>query len=378
MKVLYFGTYRKNYSRNKILIEGLRRNNVEAIECHRPLWFGIEDRVRIASGGWRSLAFWKRVVVTYTRLLADYFKVKEYDVLVCGYPGQLDVILAWLLSRLKRKPLVWDVFMSIYLISLERGLDARSKLTVALIHWLEKISLQLPELLIQDTQEYVQWFHETYKVSPERFKLIPTGADNRVFYPRDVHNSPGGKVTVLYYGTFISNHGVDVILEAAKKLSGNPNLIFMLIGDGPEREKCEAFARENNLTNVVFLDWVSQEQLAEYISGADICLGVFGDTPQSLMTVQNKIFECLAMKRPVITGNSPTIRSFFRHGEHLHICERNSEALASAITCLAENPVYRTHLAEQGYFFYTERFTIEKLGFLLKQYLERLLHASYD
>ena len=48
--VCYFGTCRENYSRNQIMVEGLRRNGVEVIECHEKLWEGIEDRVQAASG----------------------------------------------------------------------------------------------------------------------------------------------------------------------------------------------------------------------------------------------------------------------------------------------------------------------------------------
>jgi hypothetical protein len=52
LRVCYFGTYRANYSRNQIMIEGLRRNGVEVVECHERLWHSLEDRVQVASGGW--------------------------------------------------------------------------------------------------------------------------------------------------------------------------------------------------------------------------------------------------------------------------------------------------------------------------------------
>ena len=52
LHVCYFGAYREEYSRNRIMIEGLRRNGVEVVECHALLWRRIEDRVAVASGGW--------------------------------------------------------------------------------------------------------------------------------------------------------------------------------------------------------------------------------------------------------------------------------------------------------------------------------------
>ena len=134
LRVCYFGTYRAEYSRNRILIEGLRRNGVQVIECHERLWDGIEDRVETVQGGWKRPGFWWRVATVYARLLRRYWQIGgAYDVLVVGYPGQLDVFLARLLTWLQRKPLVWDIFMSIYLIALERGLDAKSRLGVDLL-----------------------------------------------------------------------------------------------------------------------------------------------------------------------------------------------------------------------------------------------------
>ena len=52
LRVCWFGTWREDYSRNRIMIEGLRRNGVEVVECHAALWGGIEDRVKLARGGW--------------------------------------------------------------------------------------------------------------------------------------------------------------------------------------------------------------------------------------------------------------------------------------------------------------------------------------
>ena len=141
LRVCYFGTYRASYSRNQIMIEGLRSNGVEVIECHETLWHGIEDRVQTASGGWLHPSFVRRVARAYWRLLQRYREVGEYDVMVLGYPGQMDVYLARALTWLRRRPLVLDVFMSVYLIAEERGLALRHPLTGRLIRWLEKLSL---------------------------------------------------------------------------------------------------------------------------------------------------------------------------------------------------------------------------------------------
>jgi len=185
MRICYFGTYRANYARNRLMIDRLRDQNIEVTECHETLWSGIEDREQVASGGWKKPAFWWRLISTYALLLRQYLRVGSYDVMIVGYPGQPDMLLARILSWIRRKPLVWDVLMSIYLIALERKLDQRSPITTRLIRKLEHFACHLPDLLILDTQEYANWFQSTYHVAAERIRLLPLGADDRVFKPSD-------------------------------------------------------------------------------------------------------------------------------------------------------------------------------------------------
>ncbi len=375
LKVCYFGTYRAEYSRNRIMIEGLRQAGVEVIECHEQLWKGIEDRVQAASGGWRRPEFWQRVLRAYLRLIKRHRQIGDYDVMLVGYPGQMDVFLARFLSRRRGKPLAWDIFMSIYLIALERGLEQRSRFSIDLIRQIERRALSLPDLLIQDTADYVDWFHSTYGVSKERFRLVPTGADERVFKPLPGTRIGEDTFLVLYYGTFIPNHSVETMLEAANILSQDGSIRFEFIGDGPERNKVQARAEQLKLPNVAFIPWMEQGQLAARTAQADILLGAFGNTPQSLMTVQNKIYEGLAMSKAVITGDSPAIRKAMTHREHIYLCEReNPAALAEAILGLRDDPELHEQLGKAGHCLFEERYSLAQIGRLAASYLLVLTH----
>jgi len=356
------------------MIEGLQRNGVEVVECHEPLWQGIEDRVQTASGGWLRLGFIIRLIRTYWKLLRAYLKVDDYDVMVLGYPGQIDVYLARLLTWLRGKPLVLDVFMSIYLIAAERGLTDKHPITARLIYWLEKIACLLPDLLIIDTAEYVQWFKDTYGLDPDRFRLVPTGADDRIFHPVETEGPDDGLFRVVYYGTFIPNHGVKYIIEAARILLDETDIHFELIGEGPTKAEVVALAEKYGLENVTFVDWVDKQDLPRRVAKADVCLGVFGTTPQSMMTVQNKIYEGLAMSKPVITGASPTVRSSLIHGKHLYLCERaNPQALAEAVRVLNSDPCLYKHIAENGFWFYQAQFDLQHNGTRYALHLQELI-----
>lgn len=377
--VCYFGTYRAEYSRNQIMIAALRSNGIQVIECHEPLWHSIEDRVQTASGGWCNPNFLIRVIRTYYNLLKKYHKISDYDVMILGYPGQFDVYLARLLAWLRHKPLALDAFMSPYLIALERGLTNQHRWTARLIYGLEWLAYRLSDLLIADTYEYVAWYRRTFGLSLTRFALIPTGADDRIFRPMDIPHADVESMHVVYYGTFIPNHGVIYILEAARLLNEQGATIHIeLIGDGPDRNKALAFAKRYNLTNVTFIGWLDQTDLIKHIARADVCLGAFGNTPQSLMTIQNKIYEGLAMAKPVLTGDSPAIHKSLQHRTHVYLVERANpetlpKAIAEGLLQLQIDPALRQRLGEQGYLVFTEKYAIKIQGEQLCTHLRGIL-----
>ncbi len=375
LRVCYFGTYRAEYARNQILITGLRRNGVDVIECQESLWRSIEDRVQAVKQSWKRPAFWWRVVRTYSRLLWRYWQIRHaYDILVVGYPGQFDVFLAYLLSWWRGKPLVWDIFMSIYLIALERGLAHKASGMVNLLRQVERLACRLPDRLILDTDNYVQWFCQTHKLPPDHFRLVPTGADSDHFQISTGVADSAPPWRVVYYGTFIPNHGVEYIVEAARQLVDDPHIQIELIGSGPELPSAQAQAQAYQLPNVSFVDWLDQATLIQRVQRATICLGAFGTTPQSMMTIQNKIYEGLALGKPVLSGDSPAVRRVFQHGRQLYLCPRaNPTALASAIRTLCADASLRATLAQQGHAHFRQEFTIEQLGAKFKQHLDELV-----
>jgi len=371
LRVCWFGTWRREYSRNRILIAGLRSAGVEVVECHAPLWGEVEDRVRLASGGWCHPRFALRLFLAWFRLLSGLRRTGPWDALVLGYPGLFDVPLARLAARHRRRKVVLDAFMSPWLIAWERGLVARAPFTGRLLHALERAALAVPDLILQDTPQYAAWTRREFGVPPERVRLVPTGADTTLFKPQPRLPPTDGTFRVVYVGTFIPNHGVGTMIEAAARLQGVPEIRFRFVGDGPERAEAERQARTLGLTRVQFDPPLPPERVPACLAEADLALGAFGTTPQSLMTIQNKIYEALAMARPVVTGDSPAVRTLFEHGRHLWLCPRqDAEALAEAIRFLSRHPSLGRTLAEEGYARFREVGSVEAIGRTLRAHLE--------
>jgi glycosyltransferase involved in cell wall biosynthesis len=370
LRVCFFGAYRAGYTRNQIVLKGLQAQpDVGVHVCHATLWQGIEDRVAQASGGWRNPRFWQRVAGAYRQLARAHRAAPEYDVMLIGYPGQFDAFLGRRLAHGRGRPVALDILMSLHLVAEERGLVAAHPMTGRLLFQLERAGLRQPDLLIAENAEYGGYIAEKYRLPAERFRYVPHGADETIFHPRAVR-PPVDRFRVTYHGGYLPSHGLDAILGAAALLRDEADICFEFFGSGPEKERIVRQATAWELPNVTFHGYVSQDELLNALASAHVCMGVVGTTRQARFTIQNKVWEGLAMGRPVISGDSLTIRATLADRREIYLIERDSpEALAKALLELRADPALRESIAAAGHARYLSGNSIPAIGRQMKEAL---------
>jgi len=128
MKILYFGSYNPRYSRNRVLIKGLRENGINITECND-----------------RSRSFLK-----YIKLAFKYLKIRgRYDVVIVGFPGQEAMFLAKFLGK---KPIIFDTFTSHFGgYILDRKKYKPTGLRARWYRWIDKKSVELSSIALLDT-----------------------------------------------------------------------------------------------------------------------------------------------------------------------------------------------------------------------------------
>lgn len=320
MNIFYFGTYEKDYPRNRIMIKGFRKNGIQVVECHYSLW----ERQRDKTGGYLTmpslLGLFVRLVWGYMILIGKFIRSRDFDYLVVGYIGQTDVFLAKLLLLFRRRPLIFNPLVSIYdTLVLDRQVFKQGSILSKILFHIDKWSFQMSDVIVLDTQEQIRYITERFDIDKNKFVRVFVGTDEDVFYPRQEIESKDGLFRVLFYGKFIPLHGIHHILHAAKALEHDSDILFQIIGKGQLSAEIHDLAVKLDLKNVEFIDWVPYERLPEYISKADLCLGIFGDTEKAKRVIPNKVYQALACGKPVITGETPAIREL---GElqNLHLC----------------------------------------------------------
>lgn len=230
---------------------------------------------------------------------------------------QRDVAAAARFARRRGVPLIFDPLISAYDKQVnEREKFSASSAAAARLLAQERAQFGLADIVIADTQGHADYFHEVLGVLRDKIIVLPVGADQSVFGFQPARSLDNDRpVRVLFFGSFIGLHGVPTIVDAVRQYDGPP-IDLHFIGTGPMRADAErvltAMAARTAVVSTRFEDWLDIHTLASRIADSDIVLGIFGTTGKALRVVPNKVYQALAVGRPVITGDTPAFGERFR------------------------------------------------------------------
>jgi glycosyltransferase involved in cell wall biosynthesis len=225
--------------------------------------------------------------------------------------------------------------------------------------------------VLVDTRPHAAYFSRSTGLPLARLAIVPMGA-----WPRRTLPMPDGAgFEVLYFGGYIPLHGLDYVLGAAERLADLADLRITLVGDGQEFDRTRGIARTRALRNVRLVrDWLPEDVLVDrHVSGAHVCLGIFGSSPKAGRVVPAKVLLALAAGRPVVTRMSAAAREALRDEEHALLCApADAAALAAALRRLHDDAGLRTRLAAAGPPLVEERYSPAALGRTMRAILEEV------
>ena len=332
-RVVYWGTYDSYRPRTQILIKGLRRHQLEVIECHTNIWSNWPDKSQIGFGD--KLRVLLRALVSYPILILRYCSTPGHDLVLLGYLGHFDLLVIYPFAKIRRRKIVWDAVISLYdtIVFDRKSINARS-FVAYLLYRVEWLCCNLADVILTPSKARASLFLKYFSVSSDKFLSVPIGADPDVFVRAQPVKSDSSKTTVrvLFYGQFVPLHGVVTIVEAARILERD-DVEWTLIGGGQDESKIKTMLELKPLPKVKWIPWTPYEHLPNWIHESDICLGIFGDSLKAKSSLPNKLFQVLAMGAPLITSDSSAIRELLStdmKGVYL-VPPNNPQAIVAAI-----------------------------------------------
>ena len=280
----------------------------------------------------------------------------RFDACLAGFLGQP---LVPVLRMRGLRPVILDAFVSIYdtLCLDRRAFSPRSPVGLA-SRWLDRLALRWANLILSDTGASADFMAQEFGIPRSKFAAVPVGADESLFYPRP--GAAGAGIDVLYVCTYLPLHGVPVVIEAANLLRDREGIQLTIVGKGRERPRAESLARRYGLTNCRFVDWLTLEELPARTAACHIYLGghFSGDNAKARRVVPGKVYQGLAMARPVIIGECAASAEVFVNGESARAVPMGDpRALADAILELAGSPQMRDRIGQCGRALYEEKFS---------------------
>jgi glycosyltransferase involved in cell wall biosynthesis len=177
---------------------------------------------------------------------------------------------------------------------------------------------------------------------------LPNGVDVNFYNPDRIEdtdfrqrNKFKSSDLLLFYGGILGHaQGLEIILKAAKLLENYPAIQFILQGSGPEKEMLLELKVELKLTNVHFYDPVSKSEMPAVVKAIDVALVPLKNLPLFQGAIPSKVFEALAMKKPLLLGVDGEARQHFVENAKagLFFMPENEEDLAKQILNLFNNP----------------------------------------
>lgn len=193
------------------------------------------------------------------------------------------------------------------------------------------INFRFSYYLLSDTQEHFTYWEKLFGPYKGKHFILPVLADKSIYYPgSSIHKA--SSVQILFYGSFIPLHGIDVILRAFDILEKQA-IPFQakIIGNGQTYSKMKQLFIQLNLKNVSMDGLLLNEnELAQEIRKSDIILGIFGKSKKAQSVVPNKAYQALASKKVLISMHSKAINEFFSE-EEVILCDNTPNELAKNI-----------------------------------------------
>jgi glycosyltransferase involved in cell wall biosynthesis len=340
--VLWAGTFLPDFERNRRLAEYLAAVSATVRIVREDLW--PEDRV--SAFGKIDPLLVLRALRVYASLFVRLLMAPAPDVYLVSYPGWFDVPVVKSVAFLKRRPVVFDIFISLWDTAvIDRGLVAERSKIARLVKYADRLSMRMSSRVIADCRPHARFLAELGGVDEERFGVVYIGADESIYHPNASQIEPR---RVLFYGSYVPLQGTEVIVEAASRLIGE-GIDFRMIGSGQSYVHTREVAEECGAHNVEFVDRMSPESLAREMAEAALCLGIFGASPKAGRVIPHKVFEALAVQRPILTGDTPAVRELFSEAELLMVPVGDPVQLAAAIRAAVGAPDRLQKTAELGH-----------------------------
>ncbi len=290
----------------------------------------------------------------FSSLFTGLVRVPKHDIIICESPPLFLGISALVISKLKGTKLIFNV-SDLWPESAEKLDIIRNKLLLGISYKLEALLYRNATLVVGQTKGIISNINYRFHQIPTYW--LPNGIDFHAFNIdtegfsfRKKNGYADNDFVLLYAGVLGHAQGLEVILDAAANTFATPNIKYLIIGDGPENAILTQRALESGLSNVKFIGNIPRHELPEAVAACNAYIVPLKKNDLFLGAVPSKLFEPLAMAKPILLGVDGEARELFIHQANagLYNEPENSAEVTSNILKLYRDIDLRNQLGKNG------------------------------
>jgi colanic acid biosynthesis glycosyl transferase WcaI len=267
---------------------------------------------------------------------------------------------AWLASKLRRAPFIFNVSDLWPESAVSLGIVTNRGM-IALAQSLERFSYRHAFRVCAVTNGIRETIAAVPGTAP--VLLLPNGVDVNTFHhvePAHIKGVDDAEIAFTFAGTHGYAQGLEVIVDAARRLIGRHDIRFVLVGDGPEKARIRGLARD--LPNITFLDTVPVSAMPEIFSASRASIVPLRKLDLFKGARPSKILPSLACETAVIyAGEGETAELIEGNQCGIAVAPECPEKLADAVVKLANDPALAGRLGKQGRRLVSEQYSWETI-----------------
>ena len=306
--------------------------------------------------------------------------VPRPDVVIATSPQLLVGLAGWWIAFARQIPFIFEV-RDLWPESLTAvGIGSEDSLLHQTLAGIAGFLYERANRIVVVTPAFKDRLLRDWHVPGEKIAIVENGVETDLFSPSadgSVSQQYGmeGKFVVSYIGTMGNAHGLGTLLEAASQLQNEqPDVLFLLIGEGAEKEKIRAAAQLRGLLNVRFLDQQPREKIPAFISASDVCLVLLKKTDVFRTVIPTKMLEFMSCARPVVLGVEGQAQQIVEEARAGIVIEpENASSLARSINTLRSQPELGRSLGQNGREYILKYYSRARTAATYVEVLEHLL-----
>ena len=245
-------------------------------------------------------------------LIGSFF-VRKADIVAATSPQFFCALAGYLISLTRRGKFVFEL-RDIWPESIVAVEAVRRGIVIKMLEKLELFLYRASCMVIALTDSFKANLVRR-GIPAEKIHVIKNGVDldsfRPVLPPVELAKKMGveNRFVASYIGTIGLAHAVDQLIDVAEILQDTPEIVFLILGEGASKKSVENRLAYKKLTNVIIHAGVPKEEVAQYYALSNLCLVTLKNTPLFQTVIPSKIFEIMAMARPILSTVDGECRS---------------------------------------------------------------------